>query len=156
MKKEPFGREGKHTKSEIFTIPHNLADGMYIKETAEHYRSQGYDFLALTDHWVYGIHPELNRDDFLLFPGTELISSCREEKITIWWVLVCRRRTGFRNIIPLRKSKNGVLTTAERIIEYFGREEMSPCTAIPTGQDRFHGYQISAGHDRHGNLQPRF
>ena len=32
------------------------------------------------------------------------ISSCREEKITIWWVLVCRRRTGFRNIIPLRKS----------------------------------------------------
>ena len=104
MEKRTLYREGTYKKGNLHTHT-TWSDGMHTpKETAEHYRSQGYDFLALTDHWVYGIHPELNRDDFLLFPERSWISSCREEKITIWWVLVCRRRTGFRNIIPLRKS----------------------------------------------------
>ncbi|HIS68357.1 MAG TPA: hypothetical protein IAA58_03190 [Candidatus Gallacutalibacter stercoravium] len=50
-----------------------LSDGRFSPEdTAELYRKNGYSFLALTDHRLYGIHQELNRDDFLIMPGTEL------------------------------------------------------------------------------------
>lgn len=72
MEKRTLYKEGTYKKGNLHTHT-TWSDGMHTPaETAEHYRSKGYDFLALTDHWVYGIHPELNRDDFLLFPGTEL------------------------------------------------------------------------------------
>ena len=62
MEKRTLYREGTYKKGNLHTHT-TWSDGMHTpKETAEHYRSQGYDFLALTDHWVYGIHPELNRD----------------------------------------------------------------------------------------------
>ena len=71
MEKRTLYREGTYKKGNLHTHT-TWSDGMHTpKETAEHYRSQGYDFLALTDHWVYGIHPELNRYEYLLFPGTE-------------------------------------------------------------------------------------
>ncbi len=72
MEKRTLYKEGIYKKGNLHTHT-TWSDGCtYPQETAEHYRSKGYDFLALTDHWVYGIHPELNRDDFLVFPGTEL------------------------------------------------------------------------------------
>ena len=59
MEKRTLYREGTYKKGTLHTHT-TWSDGMHTpKETAEHYRSQGYDFLALTDHWVYGIHPEL-------------------------------------------------------------------------------------------------
>jgi len=36
------------------------------------YRDNGYDFLAVTDHSWYGIHNDLQTDNFLIFGGTEL------------------------------------------------------------------------------------
>ena len=112
MEKRTLYKEGTYKKGNLHTHT-TWSDGMHTPaETAEHYRSKGYDFLALTDHWVYGIHPELNRDDFLLFPGTELDIE-----------------------LPGRKDHHLVSVLVE---------------------DRFYGYQISAGHDRYGNLQPRF
>lgn len=36
------------------------------------YHSNGYDFMAITDHRVYGIHEELSASDFLVLPGVEL------------------------------------------------------------------------------------
>ena len=72
MEKRTLYKEGTYKKGNLHTHT-TWSDGMHSPaETAKHYRSKGYDFLALTDHWVYGIHPELNRDDFLVFPGTEL------------------------------------------------------------------------------------
>lgn len=72
MEKRTLYKEGTYKKGNLHTHT-TWSDGMHTPaETAKHYRSKGYDFLALTDHWVYGIHPELNRDDFLVFPGTEL------------------------------------------------------------------------------------
>ena len=79
--KRTLYREGTYKKGNLHTHT-TWSDGMHTpKETAEHYRSQGYDFLALTDHWVYGIHPELNRDDFLfreVFPERSIILSFSE------------------------------------------------------------------------------
>lgn len=45
------------------------------QETAEAYRRAGYAFLAITDHFVYGRHEKLGREDFLLFPGVEFDST---------------------------------------------------------------------------------
>lgn len=91
-------------------------------ETAKHYRSKGYDFLALTDHWVYGIHPELNRDDFLVFPGTELDIELpgRKDHHLVGFGLPETNRIPEHYTFE-EERRNGVLTTAERIIEYFGQ-----------------------------------
>lgn len=84
MEKRTLYKEGTYKKGNLHTHT-TWSDGMHTPaETAKHYRSKGYDFLALTDHWVYGIHPELNRDDFLVFPERSWILSCREERIIIW------------------------------------------------------------------------
>ena len=158
MEKRTLYREGTYKKGNLHTHT-TWSDGMHTpKETAEHYRSQGYDFLALTDHWVYGIHPELNRDDFLLFPGTELDIELpgRKDHHLVGFGLPETNRIPEHYTFE-EERKNGVLTTAERIIEYFGAErKCHPVRPSLLVQDRFHGYQISAGHDRHGNLQPRF
>ncbi|MCL2545817.1 MAG: hypothetical protein FWE06_01300 [Oscillospiraceae bacterium] len=36
------------------------------------YRDHGYHFLAVTDHGKWGIHDDLQSDDFIIFGGTEL------------------------------------------------------------------------------------
>lgn len=122
MEKRTLYREGTYKKGNLHTHT-TWSDGMHTpKETAEHYRSQGYDFLALTDHWVYGIHPELNRDDFLLFPGTELDIELpgRKDHHLVGFGLPETNRIPEHYTFE-EERKNGVLTTAERIIEYFGQ-----------------------------------
>ena len=49
-----------------------LSDGMVPPdEQAADYREMGYDFLSVTDHNAMHRLRELNRDDFLIFPGWE-------------------------------------------------------------------------------------
>jgi hypothetical protein len=52
----------------------NLSPDAYLSpaELVRVYKKKGYDFLAITDHWVYGIHQELTNADFLVLPGIEL------------------------------------------------------------------------------------
>lgn len=51
----------------------NLSDGTWTPEVlVGQYRQLGYDFTALTDHRIYGIHSDLSRDGFLVLPGVEL------------------------------------------------------------------------------------
>ena len=100
MEKRTLYKEGTYKKGNLHTHT-TWSDGMHTPaETAKHYRSKGYDFLALTDHWVYGIHPELNRDNVMDILKEEIgqvfvkvledagvykwILSCREERIIIW------------------------------------------------------------------------
>ncbi len=50
-----------------------LSDGTWTPaELVAHYAGRGYAFTALTDHRLYGIHEELNREGFLVLPGVEL------------------------------------------------------------------------------------
>ena len=122
MEKRTLYKEGTYKKGNLHTHT-TWSDGMHTPaETAEHYRSKGYDFLALTDHWVYGIHPELNRDDFLLFPGTELDIELpgRKDHHLVGFGLPETNRIPEHYTFE-EERKNGVLTTAERIIEYFGQ-----------------------------------
>lgn len=49
------------------------SDGLMTPEKlAGQYQALGYDFLAITDHRIYGIHQALNNSQFLILPGVEL------------------------------------------------------------------------------------
>ena len=51
----------------------NLSDGkMSPGQLTDIYKENGYSFVALTDHCVYGIHCELETDRFIVLPGVEL------------------------------------------------------------------------------------
>ena len=72
MEKRTLYHEGTFKKGNLHTHS-TRSDGINTpEEIAAHYRKKGYDFLAITDHWVYGTNENLNRQDFLVFPGTEL------------------------------------------------------------------------------------
>lgn len=50
-----------------------ISDGiMTPEELKEHYKSQGYNILAYTDHEVLVLHNELNDETFLTIPGYEV------------------------------------------------------------------------------------
>lgn len=54
-----------------------ISDGKYTPdELIEVYRSNGYNFLALTDHTVYRYHEGLTTPDFLILPGAEPKTIC--------------------------------------------------------------------------------
>lgn len=72
MRYSPFRADARWYRGNLHTHT-TLSDGVKSpSEMAAIYRGAGYDFLALTDHDVYGIHADLCRDDFLLLPGIEL------------------------------------------------------------------------------------
>ena len=63
MEKRTLYADGTFKKGNLHTHT-TRSDGHYApEEVARHYRENGYDFLAITDHWVYGVHEGLNRDD---------------------------------------------------------------------------------------------
>ena len=50
-----------------------ISDGnLNPQELKELYKSDGYSFLTITDHRVYGVHEDLNEKDFIILPGVEL------------------------------------------------------------------------------------
>ncbi len=122
MEKRTLYHEGTFKKGNLHTHS-TRSDGINTpEEIAAHYRKKGYDFLAITDHWVYGTHENLNRQDFLVFPGTELDIELPGRKD--------HHLVGFglpeSNRIPdgytfEEERKGNTLCTAERIIEYFGQ-----------------------------------
>ncbi len=66
LKKEnPYFKGNVHTHTTI-------SDGGFPPEkTAKLYKEAGYDFLALSDHDIYGRHDELNSNDFIVLPAME-------------------------------------------------------------------------------------
>lgn len=123
MEKRTLYKEGSYKKGNLHTHS-TWSDGVNTpEEVAEHYRGKGYDFLAITDHWVYGIHPGLCREDFLVFPGTELDIELPARKDHHLVGLGLPET----NKIPegytfLEERKRNALSTPERIIEYFGQK----------------------------------
>lgn len=80
MQKRTLYQSGKFYKGNLHTHTTRSDGSSEPEETAKRYRQEGYSFLAITDHWVYGVHEELNREDFLIFPGTELDLELPERK----------------------------------------------------------------------------
>lgn len=49
-----------------------LSDGCLTPEQlTQKYKAEDYSFMAITDHWLYGKHQELQNDKFLIFGGVE-------------------------------------------------------------------------------------
>lgn len=122
MEKRTLYAEGLFKKGNLHTHS-TWSDGANTPgEVAERYREKGYDFLAITDHWVYGIHPELNREDFLVFPGTELdleLPGRKDHHIVAFGLPESNRIP--EHYTFEEEKKGNTLCTAERIIEYFGQ-----------------------------------
>lgn len=65
-------KQGNWYKGNLHTHS-NISDGKLSPcELVEMYKADGYDFLAITDHCIYGFHDEFNSDDFIVLPGVEL------------------------------------------------------------------------------------
>lgn len=59
----------KWFKGNLHTHTTNSDGDMEPEKVIELYRSRGYDFMAMTEHWKYT--PEAHIDDFLIVPGIE-------------------------------------------------------------------------------------
>ena len=71
MRREAFAKAGRWLRGNLHAHT-TLSDGLVEpKQQAADYRAMGYDFLSVTDHNVMHKLKELNREDFLLFPGWE-------------------------------------------------------------------------------------
>ncbi|TVQ39486.1 MAG: PHP domain-containing protein [Spirochaetaceae bacterium] len=70
--KSAFRDEGRWYKGNTHAHT-NLSDGVLSpQQLVELYRTLGYDFCAITDHRIYGVHAELSSAGFLVLPGVEL------------------------------------------------------------------------------------
>ena len=103
------------------------SDGAYTpEETIELYKSKGYDFLALTDHWFHGEGRQ--EEDFLLLNGTEFdVGSTVQE--------------GIYHIVGIGMEKAPALTkrapglSAQKIIDVIGAQVFSVLSMpmVPVG-----------------------
>jgi predicted metal-dependent phosphoesterase TrpH len=72
MKEYTLYREGNFYKGQLHTHT-TVSDGEITPEdTKKLYKSEGYSFLAITDHNKYGIYEDFNEDGFIIIPGAEL------------------------------------------------------------------------------------
>lgn len=132
MEKRTLYKEGTFKKGNFHTHS-TRSDGIASpEEIAKAYKELGYDFLAITDHWVYGIHENLNSEDFLLFPGTELdIETPKRTDHHIVAIGLPETNT-IPDAYTFEKERFGNrLSTPERIIEYFGQRGNATIYAHP-------------------------
>ena len=98
-------------------------------------REEGYSLPAITDHWIYGVHEELNREDFLVFPGTELDLELPERKdhhlVSIGLPETNRIPDDYRFE---RERTGNTLCTPRGSLNIWQRTAMLPYMPTPTGQ----------------------
>ena len=87
-----------------------ISDGiMTPEELKEHYKSQGYNILAYTDHEVLVLHNELNDETFLTIPGYEVqIYGDMELPKRL-------RRVSHMNFYPGNPERDNIVTRNERV-----------------------------------------
>jgi hypothetical protein len=71
--RHPLGDgSGQFYKGNLHTHT-TVTDGAFSQqETVDRYRQAGYDFLSLTDHYIYTRGEDLQTGDLVLFPGVEI------------------------------------------------------------------------------------
>jgi len=67
----PFDREGTWYKGNLHTHTTQSDGALSLSEALDWYRAHGYDFLAVTDHWIW-TPTELRDDGLLVVSGIEL------------------------------------------------------------------------------------
>ena len=72
--RNPYACEGRWFKGNLHTHTTNSDGGMTPAEVADFYESQGYDFLAVTDHAVLTDMSGFSKPGFLTIPSMELHS----------------------------------------------------------------------------------
>ncbi|MBE6631677.1 MAG: PHP domain-containing protein [Ruminococcaceae bacterium] len=83
MKRSIFIDEGKFYKGNLHTHS-TMSDGFYTPhQVKEEYKKLGYDFVAFTDHGVFGIHEDLWDDEFITIPGVE-VGPADDPNNTFW------------------------------------------------------------------------
>lgn len=122
MQKRTLYQSGKFYKGNLHTHTTRSDGSGEPWEVTERYRQEGYSFLAITDHWVYGVHEALNREDFLIFPGTELDLEMPERKdhhlVSIGLPETNRIPDDYR----FEEERTGnTLCTPQRILEYMAQ-----------------------------------
>lgn len=83
MQKRTLYQSGKFYKGNLHTHTTRSDGSGEPWEVAERYRQEGYSFLAITDHWVYGVHEALNRRTFSYFPAQSWIWRCLSARTII-------------------------------------------------------------------------
>jgi len=68
----PFEAEGKWFKGNLHTHTNNSDGEMTLEVAVSRYKSEGYDFLSITDHGRLTPAQELSTLEFLLIPGEEV------------------------------------------------------------------------------------
>jgi hypothetical protein len=72
MRKYTLYRNGDFYKGNLHTHT-NLSDGKLTpRETIDIYKENGYCFLGISDHMVYGYYPEYEDEHFLSIPASEI------------------------------------------------------------------------------------
>ena len=122
MQKRTLYQSGKFYKGNLHTHTTRSDGSSEPEETAKRYRQEGYSFLAITDHWVYGVHEELNREDFLIFPGTELDLELPERKDHHLVSIGLPETNRIPDHYRFERERTGnTLCTPQRIIEYMAQ-----------------------------------
>ncbi|MCD8069168.1 MAG: PHP domain-containing protein, partial [Lachnospiraceae bacterium] len=106
-------------------------------EVAELYQKAGYDFLALTDHWVFG--NSWQRDDFLMLTGCEFDYGQAVEKEGIFHIVGIGME---RMPAKIRKKESPPQELIDRIHEEGGIAILAhPAWSLNRVEDvvRFHG-----------------
>jgi len=123
MQKRTLYEEGNFHKGNLHTHTVRSDGANTPEEVMEKYYSEGYRFLAITDHWVYGDYPQFNREDFLMFSGTELDIETPDRKdhhIVALGIPETNKITDGYTFED--EQKRNSLYTVPRIIEYFGQK----------------------------------
>ena len=132
MEKRTLYKEGFFKKGNLHTHSTRSDGSNSPKEIAKVYKESGYDFLAITDHWVYGVHEDLNSEEFLLFPGTELDIETPERKDHHIVAIGLPDTNKIPDAYTFEKERfTNQLSTPERIIEYFGQKGNATIYAHP-------------------------
>ena len=72
QRRDAFIQNGQWYKGNTHLHTTNSDGTQTPEEAVAAYRSAGYDFLVITDHWHYSNDPKLQSENFLLFAGIEI------------------------------------------------------------------------------------
>lgn len=105
MKKEMFSSEGKWYKGNLHAHTTNSDGRLTPAEMVEMYKSQGYQFMCLSEHDIYiDLRSEFDSEDFILLPGVETSIYCLEDRL---------KNIGDKKLLKKTHHIHGILGTEE-------------------------------------------
>lgn len=116
-----FIREGYWYKGNLHAHS-SLSDGeLTPQQLVDEYTKKGYHFLAITDHWLYSTHNQLQSDNFLLFGGVEFNTVANDGGCEYHTVAIGNPN---ENIFPegYQFPEFGINTNVNELIKYMNKK----------------------------------